>query len=152
MLQCAHMTIDKPIWTACRVVLAIISVCTGIVAYTTAGAATSAGGVYALASPEVPVPPAVLANPYVDGVALRYYWSDLEPREGAFNWADVDREIRQARASGKKVSLSVNAGVHTPSWVFSDGVPEFIFLWDKPWGAPRCSELKIPVPGTLHTS
>lgn len=105
------------------------------------------GGIYVLASPKRAVPAAVLRSPYVDGVALRYYWDDLEPGRNVHDWSRVDSDIAAARANGKRVSLSVTAGVRTPGWVFTSGARAFPFIWDKPWGGMRkCSQVKLPIP------
>lgn len=43
-------------------------------------------GIYALGSePPRPIPQKVLDNPAIDGIALRYSWDELEPKEGIFN-------------------------------------------------------------------
>src|SRR5690242_12264544 len=103
-------------------------------------------GVYALSDGRAAIPPAVLSNPNVDGLALRYWWDELEPREGAFDWRQIDDQIAAAHAHGKKVSLGVTAGIHTPDWVYARGASYFTFVWDKSWGPPVCSKQRIPIP------
>src|SRR5262249_29606151 len=46
----------------------------------TASAATdhSVSGIYSLGIPDVPIPQAILANPSLDGVALRATWDHIE--------------------------------------------------------------------------
>jgi hypothetical protein len=106
----------------------------------------SLSGVYALADQDVPISSAILDNPNVDGLALRFSWKQLEPRDGDFNWSPVDVQIASARAHHKKVSLGVTAGVRTPAWVYAAGASYFSFVWNKPWGAPICSNQRMPIP------
>src|SRR6266481_684752 len=103
-------------------------------------------GVFALGDPNRPIPPPIFNNPQVDGIALRYFWNALEPSEGQFNWAPIDTEIAQANEHGKLVSLGVTPGVFTPDWVYREGAAQFSFLWDKLWGPPPCSKVRMPVP------
>ena len=103
-------------------------------------------GVFALGDPNRPIPRAIFDNPHVDGIALRYFWNELEPAEGQFNWAPIDAEIAQAVEHRKLVSLGVTPGILTPDWVYRDGAAQFSFMWDKPWGPPPCSKVRIPVP------
>ena len=107
---------------------------------------TSIGGIYALGSASDRMPETVFTNAYIDGVALRYWWRNLEPGDKVYDWSPIDRDIAIARAHGKKVSLSIAAGFGTPPWVYSANVAQFTFRWTKSWGAPPCSEQRIPVP------
>lgn len=111
-------------------------------------------GIYALGSDtRSQIPRAVLENPNVDGIALRYAWDDLEPAEGTFDWTRVDRDVARAQLYHKKVSLSVTAGVRTPHWVYAAGAAPFTFAWDKTWGFSLCSRQSIPVPwNTIYLS
>src|SRR5438552_3089804 len=68
-------------------------------------------------------------NPYVQGISLRTHWDRVEPHEHAnaddFYWDYLDQGVAFAAANGKKVSISVTAGVTTPQWVFDAGAPAF---------------------------
>src|SRR5579885_3132349 len=88
----------------------------------------------------------VTGSPEIDGLALRYSWSQLEPRENVFNWSGIDRDIAAARRFGKKISIGVTAGARTPRWVYLAGARGFTYTWDRPWGFPVCSARTIPVP------
>jgi glycosyl hydrolase family 42 (putative beta-galactosidase) len=106
----------------------------------------SIGGVFALGMLNQPIPPAILQDSKVDGVALRYVWNALEPQEGRFNWEMLDRDISQASAQGKRVSLEVTPGIFAPNWVYGAGAAQFSFRWDKPWGPAPCSQVSFPIP------
>jgi hypothetical protein len=51
--------------------------------------------------------PAPASNPHLAGALFTIYWSDVEPREGAFEWSDLDRRIAVWTAAGRKVALRI---------------------------------------------
>ena len=58
----------------------------------------------------------------------RFYWYEIEPNEGEYNWAKIDSQIEAFAARGKKfafgvscASSSVNRAYVTPEWVFNAG-------------------------------
>lgn len=72
-------------------------------------------------------------SPYLAGTVLSYYWSQLEPQQGQFNWSVIDRDMQPWISHGKQVILRVaTAGwtrwqrpysaSGTPSWVYNLGV------------------------------
>lgn len=61
--------------------------------------------------------PAALANPNVDGIAIRQAWGDLEPSEGHFDFSYLDAEIARATAAGKMVLLRILTQTNKPAWV-----------------------------------
>ena len=71
------------------------------------------------------IPPSVLNNPNVDGIALRSSWDTIETADGTYDWSYFDRQIAKAASAGKMVSLSVAAGIDTPSWVYQEGAASF---------------------------
>ena len=71
-------------------------------------------------------------NPDLAGVVLTYYWSQIEPQRGAFDWSLITSEMAPWVADGKKVVLRIStsgaaswdppySGDGTPSWVYADG-------------------------------
>jgi len=51
--------------------------------------------------------PAPIANPHLIGALFTMYWSDVEKREGEFDWTDLDRRIARWTRAGKKVALRI---------------------------------------------
>ena len=54
----------------------------------------------------------------VDGLTLVEGWSALEPRRSDYEFTRMDAWIDRAVSSGKKINLSIRAGVDTPAWLF----------------------------------
>lgn len=59
-----------------------------------------------------------LAVPGMDGVVLVVGWVSIEPSMGQYQWAALDQWMNQAIAAGRKIDVTVMAGVNTPPWVF----------------------------------
>ncbi len=121
----------------------------GLLVLATKGYAIGASpnGVFALGTPNTPIEPAVLDNPNVDGLALRYFWANLESSDGEFNWSVIDHDVAQAAAHRKAVSLSVTTGTHTPDWVFAAGAARRSFAPNlAPWARRPCRSVPLPIP------
>ena len=64
---------------------------------------------------------------YISVGYTRWAWSVLEPKEGQFNWKEIDRFIQQFKRYGKKsafgvMSVSTGLGQYvTPKWIFDAG-------------------------------
>lgn len=113
----------------------------------TSAAETTIDGVYALNAVENgSIDSRVLANPDVYGIVLRFGWTAVEPRDGVFDWSQLDSQLAQAAAHGKKVSIGIFAGYGAPSWLYTEHAQQFKFVWDEQWGPPPCSVQTIPVP------
>src|SRR5262249_47495377 len=54
----------------------------------------------------------------VDGIVLVIGWNAIEPMMGQYQWTTLDGWISQAVASGKKIDLTIVAGVDSPAWLF----------------------------------
>ena len=61
---------------------------------------------------------AALKVPGVDGLLLNIGWDDIEPVMGQYQWATLDQWMSTAISDGKRITLSVGDGMHTPSWLF----------------------------------
>ncbi len=87
---------------------------------------------------------AALAMSYVKGVSHHQEWRTLEPREGVYDWRELDLVFDLARKHGKQVILGVQAGVMAPAWLLrKDGVRTVDFVHNNP-GWTAWSTLKIP--------
>ncbi|HTY57154.1 MAG TPA: hypothetical protein VMB26_18240 [Candidatus Binataceae bacterium] len=106
----------------------------------------SINGVYDLPAIGEQIPKTILTNARIDGIAIRVGWSAVEPADGVYDWSGVDALIQQVTAEDKKVSINVEAGWKTPSWLYVEGAQGFNFIWDKAWGPAFCSIVTIPVP------
>lgn len=84
---------------------------------------------------------ALATNPSVAGTELAYYWSQLEPTQGQYNWSLIDNDMQSWVANRKKVTLRVKTAgwtawqppfsqKGTPQWVYDLGVP-FVTANDK---------------------
>jgi hypothetical protein len=61
-----------------------------------------------------------LSNPTVQGIALRQYWSDLEPNhQGNYQFGNIDDLLARAHAHGKTVQLILVPGYHSPNWLLN---------------------------------
>lgn len=63
-------------------------------------------------------------HPGIVGVQLRYYWKDLEPTQGAYNFSAIIADLNNAQAVGKRVIVMLidktfNAQVATPDYLAS---------------------------------
>ncbi len=76
--------------------------------------------------------PADARNPSLAGVVLIYYWSQIEPEKGVFDWNVIADDMAPWIAAGKKVILRIStsgaaswdppfSASGTPPWVFADG-------------------------------
>jgi hypothetical protein len=76
-------------------------------------------------------------DPDLAGVVLVYYWSQIEPSRGTFDWSVIGRDMAPWVAAGKKVVLRIStsgsaswdppySGSGTPSWVFGDGTRSIV--------------------------
>lgn len=107
----------------------------------------SVQGIYALGSVGNPFDQEILENPYVDGLTIRIRWKDLEPARDQYDWSFLDLVMEQARAFGKRASVSVAAGKNTPDWVYQSGAQSFTFIDPNPYHKNTfCTELRIPIP------
>lgn len=73
------------------------------------------------------------SNPSIAGTHLGYYWSQLEPQKGQYNWSVIDQQMAPWVSYGKKVILRVSTSgwtrwappysqSGTPQWIYDLGV------------------------------
>lgn len=91
---------------------------------------------------------------FLAGASLNFYWSDLEPTKGQFNWSLVDQQMSVWTSHGKHVILRVStagnnmggsSAQRTPQWVFDEGVPHVTLpsgaVYPQYWSATWLKEL-----------
>jgi hypothetical protein len=78
----------------------------------------------------------VVDKPFVDGVLVRIYWSEIEKTEGKYDFSKLDSTIKKAEAAGQSVSIATMA-MAAPTWLESKSTtyndPQFgktIVPWD----------------------
>jgi hypothetical protein len=59
-------------------------------------------------------------NDCIDGVTVRKYWKDLNPKQNIYEWKELDSLFEVANVYGKKVHLIIAPGFRSPQWVFDD--------------------------------
>lgn len=72
--------------------------------------------------------PAPAANPHLLGALFTIYWSDVEAREGVFDWSGLDRRIAVWTTAGKKVALRImwSASGTWPEPAAKHPTPQFV--------------------------
>ncbi|MHA3020122.1 Ig-like domain-containing protein [Mycobacterium sp. BMJ-28] len=65
---------------------------------------------------------ALLKNAGVGTIRIMLPWGGVEPEDGTFDWAAVDRMITSANANGIKVLAAINS---TPQWAAVPGQPDY---------------------------
>lgn len=62
---------------------------------------------------------------------FRWYWDELEPQEGKFNWKMVDSVLAAARAHGQRLATRImpaNGRTHAPDWYRAKGAKGFEYI------------------------
>lgn len=69
-------------------------------------------------------PPQAEEYPHTTVAYFRWPWAELEPAEGQYNFALVDRVIEQAKAKGETLAIRIVSEYKTgtPKWVLDKGV------------------------------
>ena len=91
----------------------------------------------------------VMGNPDVDGVFIGFPWSVVAPTSSTTDFTKIDAWLQAAVTAGKRVSIGIEAGSATPSWVGSpsDYVTFTVYQFEQ--GTCQ-SNVQIPIP--WHTS
>ena len=68
-----------------------------------------------------------LANPIVDGIAIRTSWAALEPTEGLYDWNALDALLGLTQNAGKKATLHIIASSYAqpPRWLMQRGIQTY---------------------------
>jgi hypothetical protein len=90
-----------------------------------------------------------LSKSFVDGAAIMVQWAAIEPSPGNYDFAALDRWVVETVKLGKSISLGVQAGSASPTWLYDApyNVPKNNFDYNRnPQGAPLCTVLTLPSP------
>jgi len=88
-----------------------------------------------------------LNSALIYGLSWRFRWKTIEPQEGQYNWAMIDRAIEVTAKARKHVLLRLVAGMHTPEWVYAGGVKFFEFGdEDAAGGLRHPTGTRMPIP------
>lgn len=109
-------------------------------------------GIYALIFGSGGLPPdlakdPLLTNPNVDGYRYRAVWKAIQPdSETEYNWGQIDAAIAVAAENGKKLGISIGAGLATPDWVYasSPAVYEYHMLETDPGTGLSIGDQPLP--------
>ena len=63
---------------------------------------------------------ALVKNPAVSGLAIRVFWSALQPAKDRYDFSRLDAAFASADAAHKTVQLILVPGFGTPAWVLSE--------------------------------
>ena len=63
---------------------------------------------------------ALLSNPAVSGLAIRTFWSTLQPEKSRYDFSSLEAAFAAAAAKHKTVQLILVPGFGTPSWVLDE--------------------------------
>jgi hypothetical protein len=63
---------------------------------------------------------ALVANPALSGLAIRMFWSSLQPAKDRYDFSALDTAFASAAAAHKTVQLILVPGFGTPAWVLSE--------------------------------
>ncbi len=58
------------------------------------------------------------------GIEFDGKWAEIEPKEGVFDWKELDASLSKAADEGLHVLLSVNVGPDSPKWLYEKGIPK----------------------------
>jgi hypothetical protein len=77
---------------------------------------------------------------YVDGALVRIAWKDIETAPGVYDWSRLDAQFTRAQSMGLKISLGIINGAGYPTWLETQGMQTFSFLFR------GTTPTKMPVP------
>jgi hypothetical protein len=66
--------------------------------------------------------------PFVDGIRLRSGWNVVQPQSSTYDWSTIDQALNLAAQNGKRVGVSISAGIATPQWVYDNGATKYRLL------------------------
>jgi len=91
--------------------------------------------------------PAPAKNPHLVGALFTIYWSDIEKKEGVFDWHDLDRRIAVWTSAGKKVALRImwSSSGNWPEPAAKHPTPDFVLTAGAVTVHSQSSKTDIPL-------
>ena len=83
---------------------------------------------------------------FLSGLLIGGRWNEMEPREGKYDFSQLDAEITMARKSGKFYKLKISPGIYTPEWVYEAGAVRFETFVHNPNRFNYGNPVSIPLP------
>jgi hypothetical protein len=120
-------------------VKSLLTLITSLVLLNLGAAKQTPSGVFELSTTDAPNigKDEAWQNSNVAGVVARTLWSSVEPTDvkkgGAYNWNFLDAAVKAAQSNNKKLIISVEAGIHSPSWLYAAGAKKFSGIMPQPW-------------------
>jgi hypothetical protein len=84
---------------------------------------------------------------YQNHCYYRWYWDELEPEEGKFNWVMVDSVIAAARARGQRLATRImpaNGRPRIPDWYRKTGAKGWDFVAESTQNAGKTDPSWMP--------
>ena len=98
------------------------------------------------------VPLSIYQNKSITGVSLAFYWQDMEPIQGQYDFKRLDTELNKCIANNKKAGISVAAAGKSPLWLKLKS-PCLYFNEVRKDGDGKAYEVTIPIPwDTIYLS
>jgi len=61
-------------------------------------------------------------NPYITGITLKIWWSELHPNKTEIRFALLEQLIATIASHSKLINLAIIPGFHSPEWIYDEGV------------------------------
>jgi hypothetical protein len=92
--------------------------------------------------------PAPAKNPHLVGALFTIYWSDVEPKEGVFDWSALDQRMAVWTKEGKKIALRImwSSSGNWPEPAAKHPTPKFVLDAGAVTTHSVSSKTDIPLP------
>lgn len=145
----------------CRRCRAVISAFLGLAAFLVHVVASSAtraeprqvadfAGVYASPGPLLnarrSIEDEIYRSKAASGVYVRLVWSQVEPKQGVYDFSLLDHELSRAVAAKRRISISVIAGGNAPPWLAASGIKTVRFDIGRGGANRACTTIEMGVP------
>ncbi|MBL8178154.1 MAG: beta-galactosidase [Bryobacterales bacterium] len=62
--------------------------------------------------------------PFLKGLSFNAPWSEVEPKDGVFDWSALDKAVDKALKNNSFLYVSLGVGPEAPEWIYTVGVPK----------------------------